>query len=270
MQAFPEGSQNNALGGGPPRRQMDYDMFHGRSHQGFTDYNDTMQVKPGTLPPRPQHNGKQKQSSWDAKEKIEPVHGEETAGLGTSTFFEGTVANRVTRRESDNDDALASSSNGGGLQRKRSIAQKIRGMSRARPGWGDNGVVRSPDRMPGSPGYYDGPASAGGRARMTDTSNPYFADVAATDHEVKKAAAPQVTIAPAGAGSSSTRPRTATNGSGGSPPLRPAQGDNVPNGSGSGVGSTSGGGLSAGPTGLLGRVKSLRGKKTRPERNGTA
>lgn len=40
MQAFAEGSLNNALGGsGPVNRKLDFDTFHGRNTEGYLDYN---------------------------------------------------------------------------------------------------------------------------------------------------------------------------------------------------------------------------------------
>lgn len=276
MQAFPEDSQNMKMGGsGPVRKHLDYDMFHGRTQDAYNDFSTTSQVRPGTLPPRPARTQPDtrtgvrnpNQSSWDAKERVEQVHGTESAGLGTSTFFEGTPVSRsaMQRRESENDDMTSA---GGGLQRKRSIAQKIRGMSRPRQGWAADGpVVRSPDHFPGSPSY-EGPQSAGGRPRMNDTSNSYFADAA-----TEKKAGAQVTVAPApangsasasGTGFTRTRARTNTGGSSTSPQLERRGSDEWGSGEQPQKDSKSAG------AGLLGRVKSLRGKKTRPERFGTA
>jgi hypothetical protein len=57
------------------------------------------------------------------------VHGDETEGLGTSTFLEGTPAARsaIVRRQVEQAQETAE----GGLQRKKSLAQRIR--QRTRP-----------------------------------------------------------------------------------------------------------------------------------------
>ncbi|TKA31503.1 hypothetical protein B0A54_15637 [Friedmanniomyces endolithicus] len=134
MQAFPADSANMALGGsGPLRSKLDLDKFHGRGEEGFADYAVTR--KPATAIINP-------------TDRIEPVHGEETFGLGTSTFLEGAPAGRAAlqRRESE-EQGMGDPSGGmmgGGLARKKSLAQRFRGMSASRRG-GPNGDLRSPD-----------------------------------------------------------------------------------------------------------------------------
>ena len=294
MQAFPEGSANNALGGGGPvNRAIDYDTYHGRGREGFSDFNDSIQHATrnelpirSELPLRAQTSGSNEVSSgfrrphqperarltkgppdntynvsphesFNPKAAVQPVHGDSSAGLGTSTFLEGTPASRreLAQRESENENN-GPVANGGGLQRKRSIAQKIRGISRPRPGMVDAGRVQSQEASnawapygqqvtsPGSPQYISSaPQSAGGRAKVVE-ANPFFNEP--TD---KKAA--NVTVAPVG--ESSSRMRTASSPTRGMGRVRnseDADGEQKPIGGG----------------GLLGRMKSLKGKKSRPER----
>lgn len=268
MQAFPVGSANNALGGsGPVNKQIDLDIYHGRAAQGFTDYNETMQIPTNgneyLNSRRPQVDDRTQ--AFNAKENIEPVHGEATAGLGSTTFMEGTPASRAAlqRRESETaDDGTQPSGGFGGLSRKRSIAQKFRGMSRGRPGMSEAGRVKSPEaRYVTSPG----PQSAGGRVGAVQELNPFFNEP--QPPQDKKGV--NVTTVPTNGASSSAglaRQRSRTNSS---PHRRFAMGRKSDEwGTGESGDKANGGGGGSG--GILGRVKSLRGKRVRPERIGTA
>ena len=116
MQAFPKGSSNMALGGaGPNNSNIDLNLFHGRGTEGYNDFNSGVQRNPDTV-------------SFDAGSLIDPIHGAESMGLGTSTFLDGAPASRsaIARRESENEAQTAQS---GGLQRKKSLAQRLRGRS---------------------------------------------------------------------------------------------------------------------------------------------
>jgi hypothetical protein len=160
MQAFPEGSANNTMGGsGPVNKHMDLDRYHGRVPDGFHDFN-SVNVVPPPMPEtsrvqRPSRqdrqpsadrgwDGKQRIEMIDGRQKIEMVHGEQSMGLGTSTFLEGAPvpASRLALQR-----ATSEQDNGGGLSRKKSIVQRFRGMSRPRQqqGFGDAGRVLSPE-----------------------------------------------------------------------------------------------------------------------------
>lgn len=93
--------------------------------------------------------------SFDPK-AAETIHGDETVGLGTSTFLDGAPASKVamerTMSESMDDRPRSSSGGiGGGLQRKKSLAQKIRSISQNRTNMGD-GPVSSRHQRPPPPG----------------------------------------------------------------------------------------------------------------------
>lgn len=191
MQAFPEGSANNSMGGsGPVNKTLDLDKFHGRSAEGFSDFNGKVATSTDlySVP------YKRPQVAVNPANAVDVVHGTESTGLGTTTFLEGAPAPRkeLPRHDSEADVPMT----GGGpsaLQRKKSLAQRIRGMSKTRPaGFGDAGRVLSPEARyeymaggqfgsPGSPGYLSRMVaqSAGGPAKMQmQEVNPFFEDIA--------------------------------------------------------------------------------------------
>lgn len=170
MQAFPEGSANMALGGsGPLKSQLDLDRFHGRGEESFSEWATTTKTKRTAEP-----------AVINPHDRIEQVHGDESYGLGTSTFLEGAPASRsaLQRRESE-DPGLTSGAMAGGLSRKKSLAQRFRGMSGSRRQGSD---ARSPD---GQYDFDDGAmqnraTSAGGPARARyakeNETNPFDRD----------------------------------------------------------------------------------------------
>ena len=201
MQAFAKDSANNTLGGsGPVNKDINFAQFHGRGEEGFTDYATSGAVhKPraesgneyesyaGSSAPirtgpgiRP---GVDRTSSFNPTSRVDPVHGEESLGLGTSTFLEGAPAARTAmqRRDSENDHQPGLG-NGGGLGRKRSLAQKIRGISNSNRGgaFAGHGKVTSTNGFyerttsPTSPGEVQ---SAGGLPKLNkESTNPFFRD----------------------------------------------------------------------------------------------
>ncbi|KAH0560101.1 hypothetical protein GP486_003382 [Trichoglossum hirsutum] len=136
MQAFPKGSANNSLGGAPidPKR-VDHSQYYGnRDAEAFTDFSSSKADS--------QYYGYEGKA-FNATARVDPVHGDESLGLGTSTFLEGAPASRTAmqRRDSETEAGLKV----GGLQRKKSLAQKIRGISTTKPGVGPPGRVTSPE-----------------------------------------------------------------------------------------------------------------------------
>lgn len=150
-----------ALGGsGPNNSNIDLAQFHGRGEEGYNDFSTSAK------PPAPV-------VAFDPK-GAEIAHGEESAGLGTSTFLEGAPASRtaIQRRESESDTIpMAGGNIGGGLARKKSLAQKIRGISNQRS-MGPSGRITSPEPVFES----RSPASGGGSARIGKDNNPFFQD----------------------------------------------------------------------------------------------
>lgn len=198
MQAFPKDSANNALGGsGPVHKNIDFAQFHGRGAEGFTDYSTSgannilaepepyagsiapMRTGPGVRP------GVDRTTSFNPTAKVEQVHGDESMGLGTSTFLEGAPASRtaIQRRESESDQHGGVFGGAGGLGRKKSLVQKIKGISNSNRSAGATGRVMSPEPVfgrrasPTSP--IEGQAlSAGGMRRLQEKreKNPFFND----------------------------------------------------------------------------------------------
>lgn len=273
MQAFAKDSINNTLGGsGPVNKDLDLNQFHGRGAEGFTDYSTSGAA---TYVPDPEpyagasapirrgagvRPGVDRTTSYNPTDRVEPVHGDESLGLGTSTFLDGAPAARaaIERRESESEGGGGV----GGLGRKQSLVQKIRGISNAnrnldRPA----GRVTTPDGMcerttsPTSPGEMQ---SAGGMAKFGGTK-PFFNDY----DEAYEKKGQKIQIAEEQnrvEGSGNVRARAIS-----SPKRRPAPGllERRVTHDGAGGGTDSEGKKE----GFLSRVRSLKGgKRARPER----
>ncbi|KAI0607678.1 membrane associated protein pal1 [Pyrenophora tritici-repentis] len=228
MEAFPVGSANNSLGGsGPLNTKIDLDRIHGRGAEGFTDFavaaeSDWKKATPPT-------------AEFSAKGRDDIVHGEQSHGLGTSTFLEGAPASRKAIEEESEAQRQKSLAEGG-LGRKKSIAQRFRGISQPRR-YGDNPRIQSPEARYGA-GSPSGPYSAGVLSQSKATEpNPFFG----SDEYEKAYDAKSATI------------RT-TEANGGSPPRGANLQRSITTDS---AGSPTGEGKPSG--GFLNRVKSLKG-----------
>lgn len=199
LQAFPKDSANNLIGGsGPLNKDIDFAQFHGRGAEGFTDYSASGAAPtavehvvfesyagasaPGRAGPGVQ-SGIDRTPNFNPTARVEPVHGDESMGLGTSTFLEGAPASRnaIQRRESETDQAGGVFGGAGGLGRKKSLVQKIRGMSNTNRAVGTAIRLTSPDRSQehtrGAAVQHDGhPLSAGG-IRNTTNNHSFFYDL---------------------------------------------------------------------------------------------
>jgi hypothetical protein len=174
MQAFPKDSLNNVLGGGGPlNKRPDHAAFLGNNDdEAFKDYSaggaassnyepyGNAAIKSGPEP-----------NVLSATMRVEPIHGEETLGLGTSTFLEGAPASRTAmqRRESEQNTAIE-----GGLGRKKSLAQKIRGINTNRRDYGPSGRITSPE------GVYSPEGRTPGSSSRTE-NNPFFSEFSKGD-----------------------------------------------------------------------------------------
>ncbi|KAG8534038.1 uncharacterized protein KY384_000881 [Bacidia gigantensis] len=180
MEAFAKDSANNALGGsGPVHKDINFDQFHGRTEQGFADYATSGSSNPAAqpvsfatyagahvTPGAGAHAGVDRANGFNPVEVIPVVHGDESLGLGTSTFLEGTPAAKAAIQRHETDDRGAD----GGLGRKRSLAQRIRGISNAKSK-PYHGRMTSPE---GRPHLTSGESqSAGGMPRINETK-PFF------------------------------------------------------------------------------------------------
>ena len=276
MQAFPKDSANNVLGGsGPVNKNIDIAQFHGHTADGFDDYSAPAVANPPTEPPvfepyagasapyrgdaRP---GVDRTTSFNPGAKADIVHGHETLGLGTSTFLEGAPAPRIAiqRRESESEVPGA----GGGIERKRSLAQKIRGISNARNNASSRGV-NSPEPVYEVVDGVGDPQNAGGVKKFRE-ANPFFNDY--DDEYEKKGARIQIAeeqnkaalSATTGGQGRARAPSNPVRGLAGAAPLERRFTSDT-----SGAGTLDTGESKSG--GFLSRVRSLRGgKKSRPQR----
>ncbi|KAF1843058.1 Pal1-domain-containing protein [Cucurbitaria berberidis CBS 394.84] len=234
MSAFPVGSANNSLGGsGPLNSKIDLDRIHGRGAEGFSDFGGAEQRE--WQKPRPE-------AEFSAKGREDIMHGEQTHGLGTSTFLEGAPASRkaILQDSENNQRAMVD----GGLGRKKSIAQRFRGISQPRR-YGDNPRITSPESRYAPGTNQNGPYSAGPLSQTKTTElNPFFNDEYDKAYEAKGATIRTNETDTRGGPSSPGRnqlTRAVTSDSFGSPPQEPK-----PSG------------------GFLNRVKSLKGGRRRP------
>lgn len=170
MQAFPKDSENMKIGGsGPLNDKLDYNKYHGFGQEAHIDFNEARQEQAVVDDDAAYFNNRpipaDRSQSFNATARVDPVHGQETAGLGTSTFLEGAPASRaaIQRRDSEFEQQLQAQPVS--LSRKKSLVQKIRGV---RPG--GSGRVQSPDqeRPPQSPSL--------NTSRSENGANPFFKD----------------------------------------------------------------------------------------------
>ena len=145
MQAFPEGSSNNALGGPTTDPKVFHNQFLG--HAGAGAYSDYANGSGQEYNPRMKDptGSSARHSTFNPMSKADLVHGEETLGLGTSTFLDQTPAPRAAVQNQETGNLAVG---GGGMLRKKSIAQRIRGINRDRPsGFHPSGSVTSPEGL---------------------------------------------------------------------------------------------------------------------------
>ena len=106
MQAFPKDSRNMSLGGsGPNNSKLNLDQIHGTGHEAHIDYNKS-RLGDGfgydQRRPNPERS-----AGFNPLDRVEPVHGEESVGLGTSTFLEGAPASRAAIQRRATEDEFA-------------------------------------------------------------------------------------------------------------------------------------------------------------------
>lgn len=168
MQAFPKDSLNMALGGsGPLNAKPDHKTLMGQhDEEAYLDYNASKRnEQPIYEPPV----GSSKEANvFDPHARASVLHGDESLGLGTSTFLEGTPAAQrdIARREAE----IAQGGTDNGLQRKKSLAQRIRGINRGPRDMNNRGRMTNPDAAYGP---RSGEMPTGG---STGERNPFFSD----------------------------------------------------------------------------------------------
>ncbi|KAK7422336.1 hypothetical protein QQZ08_009558 [Neonectria magnoliae] len=248
MQAFPKDSLNNSLGGaGPLNSQPDHAAFMGNAtDEAFRDYSRGGKSGPGYFAP-----SRTEPPIFDPISRGSIVHGDESQGLGTSTFLEGTPAARsaIVRRQVEQ----AQENMEGGLQRKKSLAQRIRHINK---GPRDYNAARS---TTGEGGYSrispEGMASA--TSNVSD-NNPFFSEFNKGEESINVKRRDD-TKSPPNAPGGIRRPSGAQRPSAGLVLERRATTEGT---------STPDDNPAPKPTGLLGRMKSLKGgRRPRPDGN---
>lgn len=190
LAAFAKDSANMSIGGsGPLQARADHSTFMGNgTEEAFTDYATSISGAPPT---------KKDLALFDPHRRASVIHGDETVGLGTSTFLEGTPAARAAVQKAEQESALQNQE--GGLQRKKSLAQRIRGMNRPPRGeFGPSGRLTNPEGV-----YRDHSTSASMSSARNET-NPFFAE-----YEPSKDGEEQITVrkmSQAGPGSPASPP----------------------------------------------------------------
>jgi hypothetical protein len=257
MQAFPKDSLNNIIGGGGPlNTRPDHATFLGHNDdEAFKDY-----ARGGAGPSSYESYGNGAARSGksaepivlSAAQRVEPVHGDESLGLGTSTFLEGTPASRNAIQRRQTEESIMP--DGGGLQRKKSLAQKIRGISNNRRDVGPSGRITSPEGVYGA----TSPDLPTPSSRMSaNEKNPFFKEFEAKEErlDVKRDSGKEENFTAVESEAKVGRPRA---------PSSPRRGLGGPlerrvtsDGTGEDQQKTGG---------FMSRVKSLKGKKQRPER----
>ena len=176
VHAFPADSANNALSGfGPVNAKADHTQFFGnRDPEAFNDF-----TASGRRPSVPGEIGVSRTAAaFDPKKAEDLIHGEETPGLGTSTFLDGTPASRAAVQKSVSESTeerprSPSGMNNGGLQRKKSLAQKFRSISQNRT---MDGPIQSHRRPPPPPNRSPTEAVHSPVGPSPQSNNPFFSD----------------------------------------------------------------------------------------------
>ncbi|KAK0628583.1 Pal1 cell morphology protein-domain-containing protein [Bombardia bombarda] len=238
MQAFPEDSLNNVLGGaGPLNTRPDHSALMGQhDEEAFKEWSS------GAKDREFQPTRKGEMPVFDPLSRGSVVYGDQSLGLGTSTFLEGTPAARAAIQKREEERA----ENNDGLQRKKSLAQRIRNINRGPREFQPSGRITTPD----APYYSRRTPSDGGN--MTSASmqpsiseqNPFF-----SEFEPSKKGEENISVRKMDGNGGKTSP---TSPRGGYSLERRSTTDANMNGD------------DQKPSGILGRMKSLKGGRRRP------
>ncbi|RYC61455.1 hypothetical protein CHU98_g4766 [Xylaria longipes] len=159
MQAFAKDSANNTIGGaGPLNRRPDHKLFMGQEPHDVTS------MYAGRRDPNKPRT--HEMELFDPKQRGDFEYGEETLGLGSSTFLEGTPAARTAIARNQEESAQEAAEIG--LGRKKSVVQRFKSIKRG-PRDYESGRVTSPEYQGHSPRPSLPSAGTGER-------NPFFAE----------------------------------------------------------------------------------------------
>jgi len=210
-------------------------------------------------------------TTFDPSSNVEPVYGEESFGLGQTTFLDGAPAPAsAIRRESEAEAAAAAQQMGAagasaGLSRKKSLAQRFRGNSNPSGDRGDRGGTKiGGGGEPPPYGSGGGSLSAGGMAKIAE-ANPFFGEF--DDAQAQKGARVGVSERAGNAGEASASGNGVAAAAGRKPmPNALSRSMTADSGLGAGHRRTGsdrslGEGEPKSGGGFLGRMKSLRGRR---------
>ncbi|KAK3394059.1 Pal1 cell morphology protein-domain-containing protein [Podospora didyma] len=171
MQAFPKDSLNNILGGsGPLNARPDHAAFLGQhDDEAFKEWSSGAKDRGEPVDFAPTARGEPR--IFDPLSRSSVLHGDESLGLGTSTFLEGTPAARTAiqkrqEEEADND----------GLQRKKSLAQRIRNINRGGRDFQPSGRMTNPDYYQSRRSPSDGGPTSASMQSPNMERNPFFSE----------------------------------------------------------------------------------------------
>jgi len=175
MQAFPKDSLNNILGGsGPLNKRPDHAAFLGQhDDEAFKEWSTGAKE-------RSEEYGSSRLKNdpvFDPLSRGSIVYGDESLGLGASTFLEGTPAARTAIQKREEERAAESVNEG--LQRKKSLAQRIRNINRGGREFQGSGRRTNPDgaymsrRSPSEGGV---PNTSVSMQTPGSERNPFFSD----------------------------------------------------------------------------------------------
>lgn len=189
MFAFPKDSVNMSMGGsGPLNKRPDHKTFMGNN-----DGDATADYGVAAAPLKPDV------AMFDPHQRASVIHGDESVGLGTSTFLEGTPAAKAAVEKAQQESSLEGGMEGNGLGRKKSLFR--RGLSKREPGF-STGRMTNPEGA-----YYRDRPSAGSMSSPRGENNPFF-----NEYEPTKGGEEQLSVRRT-SGSTPTDSKTAMPGS---------------------------------------------------------
>lgn len=166
-----------ALGGsGPLNAKPDHKALMGKhDEEAYLDYNRSRKGQQGAIYEEPLMSTKQA-NVFDPHARDSILHGDESLGLGTSTFLEGTPAAQTVIQRTQAE--IAQDNMAQGLQRKKSLAQRIRGINRGPRDMNNRSRITNPDGVNG-PRSGDLPTGS-----STNERNPFFNDFDKGDERI--------------------------------------------------------------------------------------
>ncbi|KAI1329962.1 Pal1-domain-containing protein [Xylariaceae sp. FL0255] len=158
MQAFAKDSANNTIGGaGPINKRPDHKLFMGTEPYDATRMYAGEKLKKSDI------------EQFDPK-GVTIEHGEETLGLGSSTFLEGAPAARTAILRTQNESAQEAAEREQGLGRTKSVVQRFKSIKRGPREYNGQGRVTSPEAM------YTSRSTGGATGGGPTETNPFFAE----------------------------------------------------------------------------------------------